>query len=132
MIKSLVFNHAFNLYPRLQKKYRSISVVNYDTKLFEDLRSSSFEFVLCIPPLANKFLGPSLKEIIRLLNERGFGVIGSNINAWNELKIYDQLLKLNDNNVITLLSVQYIDCADEVTNENIKYAIACFRKLQYS
>jgi hypothetical protein len=81
-----------------------------------------------VPPLDREMSSLDLKEMVRLLNQRGYGIIGAKANVWERDQILHKLKALDDDDVLSLLSMQTISC-DTGSAVATNYHLAVFRKV---
>jgi len=113
-----------------QRQYKSVSLVDgHFRSLSEDFRSSAFQAVVCLhPPHALTCSAPSIQELLRLVTDDGFALVGAREEAWEADGLMEEVNAAEAGagglmgHSASLLSMQIIDTGDA------SYMMALIRK----
>lgn len=72
-------------------------------------------------------MGLSMKELIRLITQGGYVVLGASENVWSKENMDSNLKKLDSDGVLSFLSFQIIKCDHH--GVTIPYCLALCRKM---
>ena len=90
------------------KQYSKSELVSYSQPL--PFRAKSFQFVVCLQPpdtpASQALLCPT--EIVRILSDNGYALIGAEKSAWERENVFPQLEGMDKRGEISFLSLQML------------------------
>ena len=105
------------------EEYRSVTEAELAPSIPLSFDASSFQLVTALHPLNREAPGTSVSELVRVLSDDGYGIIGAPESVWIRDLIFDQIQTEDDAKRANIYSLQKVDLGAG----NDKYFLALIR-----